>query len=91
MLAADGMQLLQHLGWKEVHIVGMSLGGMIAMELALLLLDFHDSDNDDLSLHTHTQHSSLCSKLHCSTTRPPNLLSLTLVSTHSGNGVSFSS
>eukprot|EP00762_Andalucia_godoyi_P000509 ANDGO_05329.mRNA.1 hydrolase len=38
-MARDTLQLLTHVGWlpQEVHIVGFSLGGMIAQELALLL------------------------------------------------------
>ena len=61
MLAADALSLLSYLGWNGVHVVGMSLGGMIATELALTML----------------------------AAGTPKLLSLTLVSTHTGNGVSF--
>ena len=35
-LATDTLEVLDHLGWKEdrsVHIVGHSMGGMIAQEL----------------------------------------------------------
>lgn len=35
-MAQDIDQLLQHLSWDKVHLVGNSLGGMIAQEFALL-------------------------------------------------------
>jgi pimeloyl-ACP methyl ester carboxylesterase len=34
-MAQDVEQLIVHLGWNKVHLVGNSLGGMIAQELAL--------------------------------------------------------
>jgi len=34
-MAQDVEQLLAHLGWDKVHLVGNSLGGMIAQEVAL--------------------------------------------------------
>jgi len=34
-MAQDVEQLVNHLGWDKVHLVGNSLGGMIAQELAL--------------------------------------------------------
>lgn len=38
-MAQDVDQLLMHLGWDKVHLVGNSLGGMIAQEVALRIPD----------------------------------------------------
>lgn len=34
-VAQDTVQLLDYLGWEQVHLVGASLGGMVALELVL--------------------------------------------------------
>ena len=34
-LASDALALVDHLGWKQFHLVGLSFGGMVAQELAV--------------------------------------------------------
>lgn len=35
-MSKDTLELINHLGWKSFHIIGISMGGMISQELALL-------------------------------------------------------
>jgi pimeloyl-ACP methyl ester carboxylesterase len=35
-MAKDALALIEHLHWDQCHIVGVSMGGMIGLELALL-------------------------------------------------------
>lgn len=35
LLAGDALAVMDHLGWERVHLVGVSLGGMVAQNLAI--------------------------------------------------------
>ncbi|KAL6077094.1 AB hydrolase-1 domain-containing protein [Balamuthia mandrillaris] len=43
MLAHDVYELLQHLNWHQPHVIGLSMGGMIAQELVNIILSTKDS------------------------------------------------
>lgn len=36
-MAKDAVELIEHLQWNQLHVVGISMGGMIALEFALLV------------------------------------------------------
>eukprot|EP01090_Pellita_catalonica_P019120 TRINITY_DN6381_c0_g1_i3.p1 TRINITY_DN6381_c0_g1~~TRINITY_DN6381_c0_g1_i3.p1 ORF type:complete len:357 (-),score=30.62 TRINITY_DN6381_c0_g1_i3:949-2019(-) len=45
-MAKDAFDLIHHLGWEHVNLVGISMGGMISMELA-----HHMISTDDIQIH----------------------------------------
>jgi hypothetical protein len=42
--ATDAFELLEHLGWKKFYLIGHSFGGIVALELILLLRGRNDFD-----------------------------------------------
>ncbi len=43
LLAKDTQKVVEHLQWSKFHVVGLSMGGMIAQEFSLLVLDKMES------------------------------------------------
>ncbi|KAJ3271357.1 hypothetical protein HDV01_006862 [Terramyces sp. JEL0728] len=39
LLAKDAYKLIEHLEWESIHLIGLSMGGMISQELAHMLKD----------------------------------------------------
>jgi pimeloyl-ACP methyl ester carboxylesterase len=70
-MAEDCLSLLRHLGWTQVHIVGKSMGGMIALELACRCA-------------AQTASQSLTTPVLSMSKPLVRLSSLTLINTHAG-------
>ena len=38
-MAKDALEVINHVEWQHFHVVGLSMGGMIAQKLTLMALD----------------------------------------------------